>query len=241
MNSAKGLLSLSRLIVAYSNKKEKRELWELIVFLHFDVNTFTDSEWGTSHENPAIFNHVGLNANQWVKVTAEAGFSLIILTVKHHDGFCLWPRKYTYHFVESSLWKNKHEDVVQELVNAAKNHDGIDVGLYLSPWDRHDKRYGNDLEYNGYYMAQLQELFNKYGSIREIWFDGAKGLNAPNISYYFSDWFSMVKELQASINIFFDANPDVRWVGNENSFAGDSCWSTINRTSLSIGNESIVE
>jgi alpha-L-fucosidase len=94
-------------------------------------------------------------------VAAEAGFSLMILTAKHHDGFCLWPSKYTGHFVESSPWKNGHGDVVQELVNAAKNHGGIDVGLYLSPWDRHDKRYGNDLEYNGYYMAQLQELLNK--------------------------------------------------------------------------------
>ncbi|XP_011041664.1 PREDICTED: alpha-L-fucosidase 1-like [Populus euphratica] len=214
---------------------------ELIMFLHFGVNTFTDSEWGTGHENPAIFNPVGLNANQWVKVAAEAGFSLMILTAKHHDGFCLWPSKYTGHSVESSPWKKGHGDVVQELVNAAKNHGGIDVGLYLSPWDRHDKRYGNDLEYNGYYMAQLQELLNKYGSIREIWFDGAKGSNAPNMSYYFSDWFSMVKELQASINIFSDAGPDVRWVGNENGFAGDSCWSTINRTSLSIGNGSIVD
>ncbi|KAH8486394.1 hypothetical protein H0E87_025416 [Populus deltoides] len=165
----------------------------------------------------------------------------MILTAKHHDGFCLWPSKYTGHFVESSPWKNGHGDVVQELVNAAKNHGGIDVGLYLSPWDRHDKRYGNDLEYNGYYMAQLQELLNKYGSIREIWFDGAKGLNAPNMSSYFSDWFSMVKELQASINIFSDADPDVRWVGNENGFAGDSYWSTINRTSLSIGNGNIVD
>jgi alpha-L-fucosidase len=134
---------------------------ELIVFLHFGVNTFTNSEWGTGHENPAIFNPVGLNANQWVKVAAEAGFSLMILTAKHHDGFCLWPSKYTGHSVESSPWKNGHGDVVQELVNAAKNHGGIDVGLYLSPWDRHDKRYGNDLEYNGYYMAQLQELLNK--------------------------------------------------------------------------------
>ncbi|KAJ4836875.1 hypothetical protein Tsubulata_045483 [Turnera subulata] len=214
---------------------------ELIMFFHFGVNTFTDSEWGTGHENPAIFNPVGLDANQWVNVAAEAGASLVILTAKHHDGFCLWPSKYTDHSVASSPWKNGHGDVVQELVNAAKAHRGTDVGLYLSPWDRHDRRYGHDLEYNEYYLAQLRELLTRYGSVREIWFDGAKGSNAPNMSYYFSDWFSMVMELQSSINIFSDAGPNVRWVGNENGFAGDTCWSTINRTSLSIGNGSIVD
>ncbi|KAF3433086.1 hypothetical protein FNV43_RR24188 [Rhamnella rubrinervis] len=213
---------------------------EVIMFLHFGVNTFTDSEWGTGHENPAVFNPVGLNADQWVTTAAEAGISLMILTAKHHDGFCLWPSKYTDHSVVRSPWKNGHGDVVQELVNAAKNR-GIDVGLYLSPWDRHDPRYGHDLSYNEYYLAQLQELLNNYGSIREIWFDGAKGANAPNMSYYFTDWFSMVKELQSSINIFSDAGPDVRWVGNEKGFAGSTCWSTVNRTSLSIGNASIVE
>lgn len=210
------------------------------MFLHFGVNTFTDSEWGTGHEKPAIFNPVGLDANQWVSTAVEAGVSLVILTAKHHDGFCLWPSKYTDHSVLASPWKNGHGDVVQELVNAAKAR-GIDVGLYLSPWDRHDRRYAHDLSYNEYYLAQLQELLNKYGSVREIWFDGAKGSNAPNMSYYFSDWFSMVRELQSSINIFSDAGPDVRWVGNEKGFAGSTSWSTINRTSLSIGNESIVD
>ena len=134
---------------------------ELIMFLHFGVNTFTDSEWGTGKENPAIFNPVGLNANQWVTAAAEAGVSLMILTAKHHDGFCLWPSKYTDHSVASSPWKNGHGDVVQEFVTAVRAHGGIDAGLYLSPWDRHDRRYGHDLQYNEYYIAQLQELLNK--------------------------------------------------------------------------------
>lgn len=134
---------------------------ELIMFLHFGVNTFTDSEWGTGKEKPAIFNPVGLDANQWVAAAAEAGVSLMILTAKHHDGFCLWPSKYTDHSVASSPWKNGRGDVVREFVNAVKAHDGIDVGLYLSPWDRHDPRYGHDLQYNEYYLAQLQELLNK--------------------------------------------------------------------------------
>ena len=134
---------------------------ELIMFLHFGVNTFTDSEWGNGKENPSIFNPVGLNANQWVTVASAAGISLMILTAKHHDGFCLWPSKYTDHSVISSPWKNGHGDVVQEFVSAVQAHGGIDAGLYLSPWDRHDGRYGHDLQYNEYYLAQLQELLNK--------------------------------------------------------------------------------
>ncbi|XP_009759199.1 alpha-L-fucosidase 1-like [Nicotiana tabacum] len=208
---------------------------ELIMFFHFGVNTFTDREWGTGHENPAIFNPTRLDANQWVDTAVQAGVSLIILTAKHHDGFCLWPSKYTDHSVIRSPWKNGQGDVVQEFVNAAKAR-GVDVGLYLSPWDRHDKRYGNNKEYNEHYLAQLQELLNNYGDVKEIWFDGAKGSNAPNMTYYFDDWFAMVRELQSTINIFSDAGPGVRWVGNEDGFAGSTSWSTINRTLLSIGN-----
>ncbi|KAK2653681.1 hypothetical protein Ddye_013537 [Dipteronia dyeriana] len=222
---------------SYSQLKWQQR--ELIMFFHFGVNTFTDSEWGTGNENPAIFNPVGLDANQWLSTAVEAGVSLVILTAKHHDGFCLWPSKYTDHSVAGSPWKNGSGDVVQELVNAAKA-GGVDVGLYLSPWDRHDRRYGHNLQYNEYYLAQLHELLSRYGDVREIWFDGAKGSNAPNMSYYFKDWFAMVKELQSSINIFSDAGPDVRWVGNEKGFAGSTCWSTINRSSLSIGDGSIV-
>ncbi|XWS50639.1 hypothetical protein CRYUN_Cryun12cG0103600 [Craigia yunnanensis] len=214
---------------------------ELTMFLHFGVNTFTDSEWGTGKENPAIFNPVGLNTKQWVTAAAEAGISLMILTAKHHDGFCLWPSKYTDHSVASSPWKNGHGDVVQEFVTAVKAHGSIDAGLYLSPWDCHDRRYGHDLQYNEYYLAQLQELLNKYGSVKEIWFDGAKGKNEKKMSYYFTDWFAVVRELQSSINIFSDAGPDVRWVGNEQGFAGNTSWSTINSTSLSIGNASIID
>ncbi|KAG8381443.1 hypothetical protein BUALT_Bualt06G0122500 [Buddleja alternifolia] len=213
---------------SYSQLKWQQK--EIIMFIHFGVNTFTGSEWGTGHESPSIFNPTGLDANQWADAAAQAGTSLMILTAKHHDGFCLWPSKYTDHSVIGSPWKNGHGDVVQEFVNAAKAR-GIDAGLYLSPWDRHDPRYGH---------AQLQELLNRYGDVREIWFDGAKGSNAPNMTYYFDDWFSMVKELQRTINIFSDAGPDVRWVGNEKGFAGTTSWSTINRTSLSIGNASLV-
>uniref|UniRef100_A0A803PRU4 alpha-L-fucosidase n=1 Tax=Cannabis sativa TaxID=3483 RepID=A0A803PRU4_CANSA len=213
---------------------------EVIMFLHFGVNTFTGSEWGTGHESPVIFDPIELDASQWVDTAVEAGVSLVILTAKHHDGFCLWPSNYTDHSVVRSPWKNGHGDVVQELVDAAKKR-GIDVGLYLSPWDRHDPRYGHDLAYNEYYLAQLQELLKRYGSVREIWFDGAKGANAVNMSYYSTEWFDMVKELQSSINIFSDAGPDVRWVGNEKGFAGSTCWSTINRSKLAIGKAGIAD
>ncbi|XP_051142912.1 alpha-L-fucosidase 1-like [Andrographis paniculata] len=213
---------------------------EIIMFLHFGVNTFTDSEWGSGHEPPSIFNPTALNAAQWADAAAQAGISLMILTAKHHDGFCLWPSKYTDHSVAGSPWKSGAGDVVKEFTAAAAAR-GIDAGLYLSPWDRHDPRYGRVDLYNQYYLAQLQELLAEYGgNVREIWFDGAKGSNTPNMTYYFQDWFFMVKELQSSINIFSDAGPDVRWVGDEQGFAGKTCWSTINSTSLSIGNASIV-
>ncbi|KAJ0968669.1 hypothetical protein J5N97_025586 [Dioscorea zingiberensis] len=193
---------------------------EIIMFFHFGMNTFTNSEWGTGHESPSLFNPTNLDANQWVASAADIGVSLVILTAKHHDGFCLWPSAYTDHTVEKSPWKGGKGDVVRELVDAA-NARGLDVGLYLSPWDRHESSYGQDLEYNEFYMAQLQELLtSRYGGISEIWFDGAKGANATNMTYYFHDWFSMVKELQSYINIFSDAGPDVRWVGDESGFDG---------------------
>ncbi|KAE9451675.1 hypothetical protein C3L33_16463, partial [Rhododendron williamsianum] len=144
---------------SYSQLKWQQR--EIIMFLHFGVNTFTDSERGTGKENPAIFNPTGLNAAQWVDTAVEAGVSLVILTAKHHDGFCLWPSKYTDHSVIGSPWENGHGDVIQKLVEAAKPR-GVDVGLYLSPWDRHDRRYGHDKEYNEFYLAQLQELLNNY-------------------------------------------------------------------------------
>ncbi|XXG76018.1 hypothetical protein AAC387_Pa08g0462 [Persea americana] len=211
---------------------------ELIMFFHFGVNTFTDSEWGTGHEDPAIFNPTELDARQWVDVAANAGFSLVILTAKHHDGFCLWPSKYTDHSVASSPWRGGKGDVVGELA-AAANGRGLDFGLYLSPWDRHERSYGKEKNYNEFYMGQLEELLNRYGSVSEIWFDGAKGSNAPNMTYYFQSWFDMVKELQGSINIFSDAGPDVRWVGDEKGYAGTTCWSMINRTSIQIGTSNV--
>lgn len=136
------------------------QLTEMALFLHFGTNTFTDSEWGTGHDDPAVFNPTSLNATQWVSVAKEFGFSKVILTAKHHDGFCLWPSEYTDYSVKSSPWKNGSGDVVRELAEAAKIA-GVKLGLYLSPWDRHEPCYGKTLEYNEHYMGQMTELLTK--------------------------------------------------------------------------------
>lgn len=211
---------------------------EVIMFFHFGMNTFTDSEWGTGSEDPSLFRPAALNATQWMDAARAAGASLAILVAKHHDGFCLWPSRYTDHSVRASPWRGGAGDVVGEFVGAARAR-GVDAGIYLSPWDRHDERYGKEVAYNEYYEAQLHELLTGYGSVSEIWFDGAKGKNATNMTYHFQEWFQTVKQLQRSINIFSDDGPDVRWVGDEKGFAGDTCWSTVNRSMITIGEAGI--
>ncbi|KAJ1290465.1 hypothetical protein BS78_02G245800 [Paspalum vaginatum] len=211
---------------------------EVIMFFHFGMNTFTDSEWGTGAEDPALFRPAALNATQWMDAATAAGASLAILVAKHHDGFCLWPSGYTDHSVRASPWRGGRGDVVREFVDAARAR-GLDAGIYLSPWDRHDRRYGDEVAYNEYYEAQLHELLTGYGSVSEIWFDGAKGKNATNMTYHFQEWFQTVKQLQRSINIFSDDGPDVRWVGDEKGFAGTTCWSTVNRSMITIGEAGI--
>ncbi|KAI5082105.1 hypothetical protein GOP47_0001848 [Adiantum capillus-veneris] len=206
----------------------------MVMFFHFGMNTFTDSEWGSGKEDPRLFNPSALDTKQWVAVAKAAGVSLVILTAKHHDGFCLWPSLYTRHSVRYSPWRRGRGDVIAELATAV-GEEGIDLGLYLSPWDRHDPRYGNTLLYNEYYMAQLHELLTRYGEISEVWFDGAKGQNAPKMRYMFKRWFSTAHQLQPAINIFSDAGPDVRWVGNENGSCGPTCWSLFNASHAQIG------
>lgn len=133
------------------------QLGETALFLHFGTNTFTDSEWGTGHVDPSIFNPTKLDARQWVRVAKDSGFSRVILTVKHHDGFCLWPSAYTDYSIRSSPWKNGAGDVLSELATAAREA-GIGLGVYLSPWDRHEACYGKTMDYNEFYMGQMTEL-----------------------------------------------------------------------------------
>ncbi|MGE5611426.1 MAG: alpha-L-fucosidase [Bacillota bacterium] len=201
---------------------------ELSLFLHFGVNTFSDREWGEGKEDPKIFNPTKLDVRQWAAAAKAGGFKLAILTAKHHDGFCLWPSKYTEHSVRSSPWKDGRGDLVREFVEAFREQ-GIKVGLYLSPWDRHEASYGDSPRYNEYYKKQLTELLTNYGPIAEVWFDGAcgEGPNGKKQEYDFAGFFGIVRKLQPRAVMFSDAGPDVRWIGNEQGIAGDPCWATV--------------
>ncbi len=230
------LLLLPVLAFAQPKPTPRQLAWqqlETTAFLHFTVNTFTDKEWGDGTESPAIFNPAKLDARQWVRTLRDAGFKLAIITAKHHDGFCLWPSKLTEHSVKNSPWKGGKGDVVREVADACREF-GLKFGVYLSPWDRHEPRYGT-AAYNDYYKAQLRELLTNYGPIAEVWFDGAKGENAKDMSYDFEGYWALVRELQLQAVMFSDAGPDVRWVGNEAGNAGETCWSMLNTEGMAPG------
>ena len=202
---------------------------ELALFLHFGVNTFTDREWGDGREDPSIFSPTALDARQWTRAARAAGARALILTAKHHDGFCLWPTRTTTHSVAASPWRSGRGDVVREFTDACRV-DGLKAGLYLSPWDRNNPAYGNSPRYNDLYCDQLTELLTRYGPIAEVWFDGANG-EGPNGKRQIYDWprfFGLVRKLQPNAVMFSDAGPDVRWCGNERGTAGDPNWSTVN-------------
>lgn len=199
---------------------------ELTAFLHFGINTFTDREWGDGKEDPALFNPTDLDAEQWVRTLKEAGFKMVLLTAKHHDGFCLWPTKTTKHSVASSPWKGGKGDVVKELRDACTKYD-MKFGVYLSPWDRNAECYGDSPRYNEFFIEQLTELLTNYGEVHEVWFDGANG-EGPNGKKQVYDWDAFYKTIQrlqpkAVMAIMGD---DVRWVGNERGLGRETEWST---------------
>jgi alpha-L-fucosidase len=201
---------------------------ELAMFLHFGVNTFTDREWGDGKEDPAIFAPSRLDAREWARAARSAGFRAMILTAKHHDGFCLWPTKTTTHSVARSPWRSGQGDVVREFVDGCRA-EALRPGLYLSPWDRNNPAYGDSPRYNDLYCDQLTELLTRYGPLAEVWFDGANG-EGPNGKRQVYDWprvWGLVRRLQPDAVMFSDAGPDVRWCGNETGSAGDPNWSTI--------------
>jgi alpha-L-fucosidase len=201
---------------------------ELAIFIHFGVNTFTNREWGDGTENPSIFNPAKLDARQWARTAKEAGFKAMVLTAKHHDGFCLWPTKTTRHSVASSPFRGGQGDVVREFVEACRR-ENLRVGLYCSPWDRNHPAYGDSPRYNDVFCDQLTELLTQYGPIHEVWFDGANG-EGPNGKRQEYDWprfWAHVRKLQPEAVMFSDAGPDVRWIGNERGVAGDTNWSTV--------------
>jgi alpha-L-fucosidase len=201
---------------------------EFALFVHFGVNTVTDREWGDGTENPRIFDPAALDARQWTRTARAAGVKSMILTAKHHDGFCLWPTRTTTHSVASSPWRGGTGDLVREFVDACRA-DGIRPGLYLSPWDRHEPTYGDSPRYNDLYIAQLTELLTQYGEIHEVWFDGANA-EGPNGRKQVYDWprtWGTVRRLQPRAVMFSDAGPDVRWIGNESGTAGTTNWSMV--------------
>ncbi len=209
---------------------ERQYAWqqmEFYAFIHFTVNTFTDREWGYGDENPAIFNPSALNADQWAETCRAAGMKGLILTCKHHDGFCLWPSRFTGHSVKNSPWKDGKGDVVRE-VSAACRRAGLKFGIYISPWDRHEKTYGDSDVYNRFFMNQLRELLTGYGEIFCVWFDGACG-EGPNGKKQVYDWdgyYKLIRELQPEAVISV-CGPDVRWCGNEAGHCRKSEWSVV--------------
>jgi alpha-L-fucosidase len=222
---------------------------ETNAFIHFTTNTFTDLEWGNGDESPSIFNPTSINVDQWITTLKNTGFKGVILTCKHHDGFCLWPSKYTEHSVKKSPFKNGQGDLVKDVSDACKTH-GLKFGVYLSPWDRNHAEYGR-APYIDYYRNQLKEIFTSYGPVFEMWFDGANGgtgyygganeKRSINGSQYY-DWpatLNIVREMEPEVIFFSDAGPGVRWVGNERGVAGETNWNNISPDTLYAGKAGI--
>ena len=208
---------------------------EFYLFAHFGPNTFTGAEWGHGNEKEEIFNPSQLDCKQWVATAKAAGAKGIIITAKHHDGFCLWPSKYSTHTVRESKWKNGKGDVLKELSQACKA-GGIKFSVYLSPWDRNHPTYGTP-EYNQVFANMLTEIFTTYGPITELWWDGANG-EGPNGKKMVYDWElfrKTVRKLSPNTVIFSDIGPDIRWVGNESGIAGATNWNTLDTDGFEPG------
>jgi alpha-L-fucosidase len=200
---------------------------EISAFIHFGMNTFTNREWGDGTEDPKLFDPTEFDARQWVRAAKAAGISRMILTAKHHDGFCLWPSTYTEHCVRNSPWKNGQGDVVGDFVRACQA-EGMHYGIYISPWDRHETTYGDSPKYNQYFLNQLREVLTTYPGIQEVWFDGAcaEGPNGRRQEYDWRAYWKLIRELvpDAAITV---RGPDVRWCGNEAGSTRKSEWSVI--------------
>ncbi|MGA2408123.1 MAG: alpha-L-fucosidase [Bacteroidales bacterium] len=215
---------------------------EYYAFVHFSLNTYTDQSWGYGNEDVKLFNPEKADCRQWARICKEAGMKGIIITAKHHCGFCLWPSKYTEYSVKNASWKNGKGDMVREMADACKEY-GLKLGIYLSPWDRNSKDYGKP-EYITYFRNQLTELLTNYGEIFEVWFDGANGGDGyygganetrkiDRTTYY--DWintYKLVRKLQPNIVIWNDGGDraDLRWVGTESGYVGETNWSLLNAT-----------
>ena len=207
---------------------------ELAAFIHFGMNTYYDREWGDGEEDPYYFYPEHLDTDQWIKTLKDAGFKRTIMVVKHHDGFLLYPSKYTDHTIAKSGWKDGKGDVLAEVSASASKYD-MDMGVYLSPWDAHSPLYHVDTEdqYNEYYLNQLKEILEdpKYGNkgkFVEVWMDGARGDGAQKVTYTFDKWFEAIRKAHGDIAIFSAEPTNVRWIGNEKGIAGDPVWQKVN-------------
>lgn len=206
---------------------------EFTCFICYGINTFTDKEWGTGKEDPRLFNPTALDASQWVRTAKQAGMKQVLLTCKHHDGFCLWPSRYTRFSVASSPWKNGKGDLVREVAEACRK-EGLKFGVYLSPWDMNHPDYGTEA-YNDYFVKQLEELLTQYGPIAEVWFDGAcgEGPDGKKQRYDFERYYQTIRRLQPQAVIAV-MGPDIRWVGTESGYGRDTEWSVIPTSESSL-------
>ncbi len=218
-----------------SDAQLKWQKMETNMFIHFGPNTFTSAEWGDGTESADVFAPSDLDCRQWASTAKAAGMKGIIITAKHHDGFCLWPNPVSGHTVAQSSWRDGKGDVLKELSEACREY-GLEFGVYVSPWDRNDPHYGTD-EYNDVFRRTLEDVLGRYGEVFEQWFDGACG-EGPNGKVQVYDWNlfnNTVYKMQPDAVIFSDIGPGCRWVGNEYGSAGSTCWGTINVSWLSQG------
>ena len=211
---------------------------ELAAFIHYGMNTYTNSEWGHGNEDPKNFNPTNLDTDQWIRTLKETGFKRTIMVVKHHDGFVIYPSKYTNHTVAASPWKDGKGDLLEEISKSATKYD-MNMGVYLSPWDVNSPKYkvATQKEYNEYYLNQLKEILGnpKYGNkgkFIEIWMDGARGSGAQKVTYTFDEWFKYIKEAEGDIAIFSAEPTSVRWIGNERGIAGDPVWHKVKKANI---------
>lgn len=208
---------------------------EFYLFMHFGPNTFTDLEWGHGTEDPNSFNPTQMDCKQWARIARDAGAKGIIITAKHHDGFCLWPSKFSTHTVRESKWRDGKGDVLKELSAACKEY-GIKFGIYISPWDRNHPRYGTP-EYNDVYVQTMKEAVGTYGPIFEMWWDGAngEGPNGKKQVYDFKRFEKTIRQIAPNAVVFSDIGPDIRWVGNESGIAGETNWNLLDTAGFKRG------
>ena len=232
------LIHAQKVVVNNPVPSKQQLAWQKMdfyLFAHFGPNTFTDLEWGKGTEPEDVFNPTNLDCGQWCRIAKAAGAKGIIITAKHHDGFCLWPSKYSTHTVAQSKWRNGKGDVLRELSDSCKKY-GLKMGVYLSPWDRNHPKYGTP-EYNDVFINMMKEVVKNYGPFFEFWWDGANG-EGPNGKKQVYDWHRFEKTMRTvapNTIVFSDIGPDARWVGNENGIAGDPNWDLLDTAGFSRG------